>query len=73
MAGVNLGGRGRGTVVLGGERKEEGWGMIYVVKGRSIRRGIILEEVAGYGCVFDDERGCILRSRSMSIDHDDKD
>lgn len=28
--------------------------MFYVVKGGIISRGVILEEVAGDGCVFDD-------------------
>ena len=45
----------------------------YIVKGRGIGRGVILEEVAGDGCVFDDIRGCTdIRSCSMRIDHDDE-
>lgn len=44
----------------------------YIVKGRSVGRRVILEEVAGDGCVFDDIRRCIDSSSSrMSISHDD--
>lgn len=42
----------------------------YIVKGRGIGGGVILEEVAGDGCVFDDIRRYI-RSCSMRIDHHD--
>lgn len=43
----------------------------YIVKGGSIGRGVILEEVAGYGCVFDDIQRCNRSSNRMSIGHDD--
>lgn len=43
----------------------------YIVKGGSIGRRVILEEVAGDGCVFDDIRRCSSSSSSISIGHDD--
>ncbi len=48
----------------------------YIVKGGSIGRRVILEEVAGDGCIFDDIRRCSSSrssSSSMSIGHDDND
>lgn len=65
LVGVGGGGGGRK-----GEMEKDG--MLYVVKGGVISLGVILEEVAGDGCVFDDIRGCMCSSRSMSVDHDDE-
>lgn len=42
----------------------------HIVKGGGIGCWVILEEVAGDGCVFDDIRGCI---HTISIDHADED